>query len=116
MPSAREKTFRGWLKSSTELCSDAVWYFQQLTFVDEVARAGGREEGVKAGRQLAPGLLYIQDTKPKVRHWNNHCLEAVLWISIRNLLTVLRIRDVYPGCRVKKIPDPGSGTESEKSF
>ena len=35
-------------------------YFQ-LTFVDEVARP--RE----ASRQLAPGLLYIQDTTPKVR-------------------------------------------------
>jgi len=102
MPSARENV--AWLAKKQHW---AVWYFQ-LTFVDEVARAG-REEGVKAGRQLAPGLLYIQDNKPKVIYWDHYCWEALLLISIckfRNLLTVLRIRDVYPGSRVKKIPDP----------
>ncbi len=49
--------------------------------MDEVARAGGREEGVKAGRQLAPGLLYIQDTKPKV----NTLKSLLLGSSVVNL-------------------------------
>ena len=50
--------------------------------MDEVARAGGREEGVKAGRQLAPGLLYIQDTKPKVK---NTLKSLLLGSSVVNL-------------------------------
>jgi hypothetical protein len=41
--------------------------FFQLTFVDEVVARPRGEEGVKAAsRQLAPGLLYIQDTAAKV--------------------------------------------------
>jgi hypothetical protein len=88
--------------------------FKKLPALDSAVAALTSLKGV--GTTLASGFSHLSPPSPCLLFFYFkilQCFESAF--SVDGAGSVLRIRDVYPGSRVKNISDPGSGSASKNS-